>query len=256
MLIAILNKSTVVTNDNVKQMIKAVKKQMILHIAPAWNQIPPEIKFFENDNLVPGYAWIIRILDDLNQASNLKYSYKMDGKINGFIFAKTILNNDGTIFGSDSKISVCSELSQELCKLFIDRFSSQWANGLSSEFGNEYACEPCSPVESDFYTIEVCTDTESGYFPVINGKIIKNINTTLVCSLSNFIFPSWFNVEARDYNYPYDYLKKLYAPYKMNKGGLLIMRNSTSNMVNYVYSPDYPDWKKEIQNNFNRRNFI
>lgn len=255
MLIAVLNQSTLVSNENIRQCIKALNKQMTLHMAPAWNQLPPDIKFFDASASVPGYAWVLRIFDSVEVAKNSNYSYKMNGKVNGFVFVKPILDNGGSIFGQDGKISICSSLSHEICEMFVDRFASQWANGLVSEFGSQYACEVCDPVENDLYIIEIDVNTPSGYFKVVNGVPVKNPDNTLSCSVSNFVFPSWFNIEAREYNFPYDYLGILPASFKMNTGGSMIMRVSGSNTMNYVYAPDYPEWKKEVKNKFGRRNF-
>ena len=256
MLIAVLNQSSVVSNESIKQMVKAVNKQMTLHTAPAWNQLPPTITFYEDAVSVPGYAWVVRMMDTPEQAIELKYSYKMNGKVTGFVFCKNALDNKSALFSEDSKTSICSLLSKEVCEMLVDRFASQWASGIVSEFGSEYACDICTPVENDVYTIEVATDTESGYFKVVNGKIIKNESNTLVCSVSNFVFPSWFNTEARANNFPYDYLKVLPASFKMSEGSSLTMRGGlVAGTINYVFSAATPEWKKELKNKFGRRNF-
>jgi len=255
MLIAVLNQSSVITNEDIKSMVKAVNKQMILHVSTAWNQLPPKIEFYSDMKSIPGYAWVIRMMDNPEQALALNYSYKMGGKVNGFVFCKNVLDNGGVIFGEGEKTSICSILSQEIIELFVDRFASQWANGLISEFGSQYALEACDPVEGNLYNMEICTTTTSGYFPVVNGKTIKNADNTLNCSVSNFIFPSWLNTDARENNFPYDYLKTLVASFKMSEGGCLIMRGGASGTMNYVYSSNYPDWKKDIKIKFGRRNF-
>ncbi len=253
MLIAVLNESKLISNQDVKSMIKAVQKQMILHVAAAWNQLPPQLQFYSDKASVPGYAWVVRFLDDIETAISLNYSYKMNGKVNGFIFCKPILDNTGTIFRDNNKTSICSAFSHEVIEMFVDRFSSQWASGLLSEFGSEYALEACDPVEGDLYNMEVCTTTDSGYFPVVNGAVIKSENNTLNCSVSNFIYPSWLNVAAEVNNFPYDYLNRLVAPFKMSPGGCLIMKGALTNTLNLVYAPEFPDWKKDVKIRFGRR---
>lgn len=256
MLIAILNQSTVISNEEIKNMIKAVNKQMILHVAPAWNQIPPTIQFYDNPSSVPGYAWNVRMMDSIQQANDLGYSYKMKGKVNGFVFCKFALENGAVKFSDGTKTSICSLLSNEICEMFVDRFASQWANGLPTEFGSEYACDICTPVENDLYTIEVATDTDSGYFKTKDGQPIKTPENTLICSVSNFIFPSWFNVAAEANNYPYDYLRILPASFKMSEGSCLTMKGGlVAGSINYVFSASTPEWKKEIKHKFGRRNF-
>lgn len=256
MLIGILNRSSCVSNDDVKSMIKAVNKQMVLHVAPAWNQIAPEIKFFGDAMSIPGYAWVVRVMDTPDNALALQYSYKKSGRINGFVFCKNILDNGGVLFESSGKTSVCSMLSHEIIEMFVDRFASQWVDGLMSEFGSQYALEACDPVEGDLYDIDICKTTASGYFPVVNGAPVKTEANTIKCSVSNFIFPAWMNTDASDTNHPYDYLKSLVAPFKMSDGGCLVTRGGPSGTLNYVYSASFPDWKKELKIKFGRRNFM
>lgn len=249
MLIAIINQSTKVSNADVSIMAKAVQKQMTLHVSPAWNQRTPTIKFYADHTKVPGYAWTVNVLDDSTQAGALGYHSVDDNKVDAFIFAGPVLDNGGvTLYDTHNpqNVSVSSVLSHEVCEMFIDRFANEWADGPSITKGSQYAKELCDPVEADSYAI-----------PVTVGA------NTIEVSVSNFIFPSWFNAQADASNFPFDYMKKLKAPFTMSPGGYMIIQ-STFNIQElfghhdqYIYksqigldlhlimSRDMPMWRKD-----------
>lgn len=226
MLIAVINESTLVTNDQVNTMCQAIQIQMNLHVLPAWNMKSGSIKFYADKNTVPGYAWVVSMLDNSTVAGALGYHAEDNDKVDGFIFAQPVLSNAGVVLFDSSNpqnVSVSSVLSHEVCEMIGDRFASYWSDGPSITQGNEYALELCDPVEGDSYAISV------------NGTQV---------SVSNFIFPSWFNAEATaPLNLPFDYLGKLTAPFTMTKGGYMIVRQS--GQVQQVFGEAMPAWKKE-----------
>lgn len=223
MLIAVINEGSRVSNVEVQRMCKAVEKQLRLHVAPAWNQKAPSVKFYTTKTRVPGYAWVVNIVDSPNVAGALGYHSEDNNLIDAFIFCNPILDNGGAVFDASNPAgaSVSSVLSHELCEMFMDRFANCWVDGPSLPQGSEYAMELCDPVEGNSYMIDGI-------------------------SVSNFIFPSWTNIQAKvPENMPLDYMKELSAPFTMSKGGYMIVRKNGK--VNQVFGDHMPHWKRELK---------
>lgn len=234
MLIAVINQSTMVTSADVNTMCEAIQIQLNLHVLPAYNLKAGTIKFYPDATKVPGYAWIMSVLDNSTQAGALGYHSEDNDKVDGFIFAQPVLSNAGVSLYDPSNpqnVSVASVLSHEVCEMVGDRYANGWSDGPPITQGSEYAQELCDPVESDSYAISV------------NGVKV---------SVSNFVFPSWFNPEAvAPTNLPFDYLGKLTAPFTMTKGGYMIVRQSGN--ASQVFGEEMPEWKREMKREKNKR---
>jgi hypothetical protein len=240
MLIAVINQSTLVTNDQVNTMCEAIQVQLNLHVLPAWNMRAGSIKFYADATKVPGYAWVVTMLDNSTQAGALGYHAEDNDKVDGFIFAGPVLQNKGVALydpTNPQNVSVASVLSHEVCEMVGDRFAAFWSDGPSvvasdGQTYTEYALELCDPVEGDSYAITV------------NGTLV---------SVSNFIFPSWFNAEATTpLNLPFDYLGKLAKPFTMTAGGYMIVRQSGN--VQQVFGREVrPEKKLEVKAEWYRR---
>jgi hypothetical protein len=231
MLIAVINESTMVSNSDVNLMCKAIQIQLNLHVLPAWNMKAGTIQFYADKTKVPGYAWVVSILDTPTVAGALGYHAEDNDVIDAFIFCQPVLSNGGVVLYDSTNpqnVSVSSVLSHEVCEMVGDRFAGFWSDGPTITQGSEYALELCDPVESDSYSVLV--NNGAAFVPV---------------SLSNFIFPAWFNPEATTINLPYDYLKKLTAPFTMTKGGYMIVRQSGT--VSQVFGEEMPQWKRDLK---------
>jgi hypothetical protein len=250
MLIAIVNHSARVTDADANLMTLAVQQQLTLHVAPAWNQKAPTLKFYSAADIkkVPGYAWIVGIFDNPTVANALGYHSENDDVIDGFTFVDPVLDNKGVVLYDESNpqnVSVSSVLSHEVVEMFGDRFANLWADGPANGRNSQYAMELCDPVEADSYVVEV----------IFEGATTK-------VSVSNFVFPSWFNPQATvKLNFPFDYLKKLTAPFTMTSGGYMIVRvaGNASQIFGYhryhgnnqnermIIDPAMPEWKRAFK---------
>lgn len=239
MLIAVINQSVVATNDQVNTMCQAIQIQMNLHVLPAWNMKSGSIKFFPDPSKVPGYAWVVSILDTPTQAGALGYHSEDNDKVDAFIFVQPVVSNGGVILydpQNPQNVSVSSVLSHEVCEMIGDRFANAWCDGPEIIVGGDpyitYALELCDPVEADSYAI--------------------NVRGTPV-SVSNFVFPSWFNPEATvPQNLPFDYLGHLTAPFTMTPGGYMIVRQDS--FVTQVFGEKVrPEKKLAVQSEWYRR---
>lgn len=241
MLIAVINESKLVNNTDVATMCAAIQIQLDLHVLPAWNMKAATIKFYADAKTVPGYAWVVSMLDNSTQAGALGYHSLDNDKVDAFIFAQPVLSNGGTTLvfnpANPSQYTVSATLSHEVCEMVGDRYAGGFSVGPQISQGNLYCQELCDPVENDSYGISV--------------------NKTTV-SVSNFVFPSWFNPEATaKLNAPFDYLNKLTAPFTMDAGGYMIIASLTNEgqvTAKHVFGEKMPQWRRDyVKGEFYRR---
>lgn len=213
MQIAVINQSTLVSNDQLDIMCKAIQIQLDQHVFPAWNMKSGSIAFYADAGQVPSDAWIITMLDNSTQAGALGYHSEDNDKIDGFIFAGPVLGSGGTILyqpTNPNSVTVSSVLSHEVCEMVGDLYANFWVDGTpvvasDGQTYTQYALELCDPVEGDSYAIDV------------NGTKV---------SVSNFVFPSWFNPQENRNGIQFDYLRTLAKPFTMTRGGYMILRQS------------------------------
>lgn len=224
-LIAVKNESALADSDIVT-MCAAIQKQITLHIAPAWDAKTCKVKAYKKTAKIPSYAWVVNVLDDATQAGALGYHSQDNDVIDAFIFSKTVLDNKGVVLYDPSNpqnVSVSSVLSHEVAEMFADRFANTYC-----DFGSvSWAQELCDPVEGNSYVINV------------NG-----INV----SVSDFVFPSFFNPEATAaLNMPFNYMKTLKTPFTLDKGGYAIVRKGGPGTEKQIFGEEMPQWKKELK---------
>lgn len=241
MLIAVVNQSTLVTNAQVETMCQAIQVQLNLHVLPAWNMKAATITFYADQTKVPGYAWVVSMLDNSTQAGALGYHSLDNDKVDAFIFAQPVLSNGGVVMAFDPKnpgqYTVSATLSHEVCEMVGDRYAGGFSQGPQTSSGDLYCQELCDPVENDSYGITV---------------------GTTVVSVSNFLFPSWFNPEAtKAANAPFDYLNKLTAPFTMDAGGYMIvatLANEGQVTAKHIFGEKMPQWRQDyVKGEFYRR---
>jgi hypothetical protein len=241
MLIAVTNDSTLVTNAQVQTMCQAIQIQLDLHVLPAWNLKNYTISFYADKTTVPGYAWVVSMLDNSTQAGALGYHSLDNDQVDAFIFAEPVLSNGGTVLvfnpANPSQYTVSATLSHEVCEMVGDRYAGGFSQGPQIASGNLYCQELCDPVENDSYGVTV--------------------GNTIV-SVSNFVFPSFFNPDAvSPQNLPFDYLNKLTAPFTMDAGGYMIVAtldNEGQITAEHLFSKEVPQWKKDqVKGEFYRR---
>jgi hypothetical protein len=224
MLIAIVNLSSLVQNSDVQTMCSAINTQVALHCAPAWERAPCPVKFYSNENDVPGYAWTIYIIDnDTAIEGALGYHQEVSDKIDGYVMCEPVLSNGGAVMVYDptnpNQYTVSATLSHEVLETFVDRYTNCWYQTSS---GLLVISEICDPVESISYPITV------------DGVEI---------AVSDFVFPSYFNMQATlANNAPFNYLKTLTAPFTMLAGGYWIQMEGGNE--SQVFGENMPHWRK------------
>ena len=161
MLIAVINDSTLVTNEQCATMCQAIQTQLNLHVFPAWNLKSGTIKFYADKTQVPGHAWVVSMLNNSTQAGALGYHSEDNDQVDAFIFAEPVLTNGGVVMVFDpskpDQYTVSATLSHEVCEMVGDRFANGFVVGPQIRQGNLYCQELCDPVENDSYGITVGT---------------------------------------------------------------------------------------------------
>lgn len=239
MLIAITNNSTLVKDADLDTICQAIQIQLDLHVLPAWNLKAGTISFYADATKVPGYAWNISVIDDDTQVPGALgfHQEETSGKIDGFIMAKPILDNGGSVLTFDPKnpgnYTVSGTISHEAIETIGDRFTNCYYDC----GGTSWCGELCDPVEQIGYGIMVGT---------------QNV------AVSDFVFPNFFNPYAKlPESSPLNYLKTVKEPFTILAGGYAIERTGGPGTEQQVFSETYPAWKKELKKkSFTRANRI
>lgn len=191
--IAVVNKSKDITDTQARLMTKACHRQIKQHVAPLWNAVPWDVRFYTKETSVPQHALAIVILPNEAGAEDLGYHYETpSGRRYGRVFTRPILQGGGAIY--ETGYSISAILSHEVIEAFVDPDINLWAEGKP---GVMWSYEACDPVQEDAYKIKV--------------------DDTYVF-VSNFVLPAWFDLHNPE-GTRYDYLKRLTGPFKMTTGG-------------------------------------
>jgi hypothetical protein len=129
MLIAVINESSKVLNSDLELICQAIQIQINLHVLPAWNLKTGTIKFYSDKTHVPGYAWLVHVIDNDSQVQGaLGFHEETNNKIDGYIMCDPILSNGGDVFRFDSanpgKYTISGTLSHEVIEMIGDRFTN------------------------------------------------------------------------------------------------------------------------------------
>lgn len=141
--IYVVNRSTLVTDDEVRAWTAACARQIREHAAPAYGRAPVRVQYLTSHTHAPAGAWVLIVLDDADQAGALGYhSVDQLGRIYGRIFARPCLQYD---------VPVSTTLSHEIVETFCDPHVDRWVD---TGQGFSVAYEAADPVEGDSYTID------------------------------------------------------------------------------------------------------
>jgi hypothetical protein len=188
--VAIINASTVLTDNQVKTVVPALQTQVHRDFAPAWG-IDADLIFVPKGKKPPSGSWWLVILDNSDQAGALGYhDLTKQGLPLGKVFA-----------GSDMKLGYnwTVTASHELLEMLADPDINLTAFVESSaQSGILYAYEVCDACEADQF----------GY----------KIGGTLV---SDFIYPAWFESFRKKGSTQFDYGKRIQKPFALLKGGYI-----------------------------------
>lgn len=214
--IAIINQSTVLTDDQVAPMVAALQTQVSRDFAPIWG-IDAQLQFVGQGQRPAAGAWQLVVLDDSDQAGALGYHEVQGDLPYGLAFAKSDIED-----GLQPSVTVSHELLEMLLDPWI--FSVvPLDNGAGTVFGKGgimLAEEVCDAVEADNY----------GY----------QIDNVLV---SDFVTPAWFGSPGTQF----DFCGHCTKAYQLLPGGYIGVRHYRADQWGQVTAqaapqPD-PAWK-------------
>ena len=218
MLIAIVNQSTLVSDQDASTMTQAIAAQVRLDVAPLWDRAPAAVIFYTKPEDVPVAAHGIAVVDTIKDQPTGVLGYHTEdpgGKLWGVVAAKPELDNGGKATTGDWSVS--SVLSHEVLEMFIDPNCNLWAY---DGHGKAYSFEVCDPVEAPTY--------------VVNGV-----------SVSNFVTPAWFDPLSDHATAQYDKLGTLKAPFTILKGGYVVYE--AAGAEHQQQGDDFPAWRKKMK---------
>jgi hypothetical protein len=187
--ISVVNKSSAVSDQDVKKALPAFQKQVSRDFTPAWG-IDAKLTFVEKGKKPQAGSWWLVILDNSDQAGALGYhDVTQDGLPLGKVFAGTDIQ-----LGYKWTITFTHELLEMLAdpEINLTVFRQPDANT-----GVLYAYEVCDPCEAD----------EFGYD--IDGVAV-----------SDFVYPAWFE-ENRTSGTQFDHQKRINQAFGLLKGGYI-----------------------------------
>ena len=188
--IAVVNISTVASNDEVEKAMSDLQTQVTRDFYPIWG-LNAQLTFYAKQSDIPKGQWWIIVSDNSDQAGAGGYHDLTDeGKPLGKVFAKTDME-------SGSKWTVA--FSHELLEMLEDPYINIAAE-FEEDNGNAFMVgyEMCDPVEDDQF----------GY----------KIGSTLV---SDFLLPEYFENSKHPPNTKYDFMDKIKKPLEILSGGYL-----------------------------------
>lgn len=228
MYIAIVNKSSRVSDVEVATIAAAVQLQARRDVAPAWDLAPPTVEFHDAES-VPAGAARVYVVDSPDVADALGYHTDAGGVVTGFVFVAPVLDNGGTVLGDANDLTavcVASVASHEIAEALVDSLANTWSDcGGTVSIGDatfaEIATEVADPVEGDSYAVD------AGAGPVV---------------VSNFVTPAYFDAQAPA-GTPRDHLGRLTTPFSLDRGGYAVVRMAPGDETQ-VFGERMPAWKR------------
>lgn len=185
MLIAIQKKTDEVTDDQARIMARACELQIRDHVAPAYDRLPAEVRFFAEGETVPdGLAPIIIFDRDedavgLVPTDDVAYAEATSLEFTR-VFVEPVLEQEGGGI-LDGNPSVSSVVSHEALERFIDPWIDQWVSTPDGRCA--YALESADPVEELAYGILVPNEPGADGGDQVAGTTVM---------VSNFVFTAWY----------------------------------------------------------------
>lgn len=201
--IAIINKSSVVTTDELAAAIDAIQIQVTRDFAPEWGTTAKLVVIDEPAEAEPD-AWFVFIVDNTDQDGALGYHDVTD---KGIPVTKVFAKTDQK-YGLNWTVTLSHEV--------LEMLGDPNINLLVLHDRKLYSYETADAVEDD----------EMGY--LINGVRV-----------SNFVFPSWFEDFWKPDQVRFDYCGAVSRPFEIAPGGYASVLDLTTGRWKDL-APDKP----------------
>jgi hypothetical protein len=236
--IAIINKSTVLSNDIAGKIANVCNAQILKDVAPAWGKNPIPVALYTSETGLGTDTARIYLFDNSDQQGALGYHTEtMNGYVYGKVFVKTITDYGLPVMYDQNRrneITVSSVVSHEVIETFCNPYIQLWADGPSISEGSQYAYEACDAVEANVYQLQTV-------IPPTQGNTHPQIVTA---SVSDFVLPEYFDT-ASPAGTKLDRLGILTTPFTISNNGYMIVKNNSGN-VSEIFGQNYPEILKEL----------
>jgi hypothetical protein len=185
--VAVVNESTVCTDDEVAEIVAALQRQVTDHFCPTWG-IAADLTAVPQGEAPAAEAWVLGVFDDSDQAGALGY-HDLTPELHPV--SKAFAATDKK-FGAAVSVTCSHELLEMLGDAYIN------TTALDPRTGRLYAYENADAVEAD----------ELGY----------EIDGTLV---SDFVLPQFFDPQHAGKGQPLSFEGNVHEPFSLAKGGYL-----------------------------------
>jgi hypothetical protein len=195
--IAVINRSTKVTDAQVQALVPALQTQVRRDFAPVWG-VDADLAFVPSHGSPAPGAWWLVVLDTSDQAGALGYhDLTKEGLPLGKVFA-----------GSDIQdgYSWTATASHELLEMLGDPDINLTAAVESSNHAPK------------FYAYEVCDACEADQYGYKIGDVL----------VSDFVYPAWFESFRKKGSTQFDFGKHLSKPLQLLPGGYIGVYDPTS----------------------------
>ena len=189
--IQVVNESTVLSDSQVRAAVPAFQTQVHRDFAPAFG-IDADLSFVSQGTNPDPSSWMLVILDNSDQANALGYhDLSPTGMPLGKAFAGEDIRN-----GFQWPVTV----SHEMCEMLAD-----------PDVNLTVFVQDTNPTSGVIYAYEVCDACEADQF----GYKINNV------SVSDFVYPSWFESFRKKGSTQFDYGKHIQKPFELLHGGYI-----------------------------------
>ncbi len=163
------NLSSVVNDGDARTMIRACNA-FLPEVAAAWSVPVPRVLFAKDARPVPPGAWLFHIIDsDPSAPGLLAYHEETNDAPDGFILARTILQNGGAVLYAGSAPTVASALFHEIAETLIDPDCNSWWQAPN---GTRFAAEIVDPVQGQIVPITLPSDNASTAAPPTQAPVV------------------------------------------------------------------------------------
>ncbi|MEY2397411.1 MAG: hypothetical protein QOJ00_585 [Actinomycetota bacterium] len=188
--VAVINGSTLLTDDEVAAAVPALQTQVHRDFAPAWGA-DAEVTFVAKGHKPKRGAWWLVVLDDSDQAGALGYHDLSD---EGLPLSKVFAGSDKQ-YGYQWTVTASHELLEMLADPDINLTVFVQS---SNTAGVLYAREVCDACEADALGYE------------IDGVLV-----------SDFVYPAWFESFRKAKSTRFDHTDRLTKPFELAAGGYI-----------------------------------
>lgn len=236
--VGIDNKSTCIVDADVAIMVSALNSYMPI-FAQAWSLDTPLVVFVPDYPATPD--WLFHIIDsDADVPNALAFHTEENDQIDGYILAKTILDNGGVpLYKDPTTDTVASALCHEVFEALIDSTCNAWwlAGSDSSTTGKLYAAEVCDPVQSNIVVIVGC----------------DAVGNDVDVGLSDFVLPAWKDPQAVA-PAQLNYTNTLTVPFSVDVGGYVVVLDPATGETTQVFGKEVPQWVQDAKKKSGRNN--